>query len=114
MSNDNAYSEALFKTLKYAPSYPSKPFEDIRGARQWVLQFVQWYNHSHRHSNLKYVTPVQRHEGRDREILAQRKQVYEAAKARYPDRWSGNIRNWEHESVVYLNPTQDNEARKAA
>jgi len=55
VSNDNAYSEALFKTLKYAPSYPSKPFEDIEEARQWVMQFVQWYNHSHRHSKLKYV-----------------------------------------------------------
>ena len=114
VSNDNAYSEALFKTLKYAPSYPSKPFADIEAARQWVMQFVQWYNHSHRHSGLKYVTPVQRHEGRDKEILKQRQQVYEAAKASYPERWSGNIRNWEHESVVYLNPTQDNEGRKAA
>jgi transposase InsO family protein len=114
VSNDNAYSEALFKTLKYVPSYPSKPFEDIEEARQWVMRFVQWYNHSHRHSNLKYVTPVQRHTGRDKVILARRQQVYEAAKARYPERWSGNIRNWEHEAVVYLNPNHDNEGRKAA
>ena len=114
VSNDNAYSEALFKTLKYAPSYPSKPFEDIEKARQWVMQFVQWYNHSHRHSNLKYVTPVQRHTGRDKVILTRRQQVYEAAKALYPERWSGDIRNWEHVSVVYLNPNQDNEGRKAA
>jgi transposase InsO family protein len=114
VSNDNAYSESLFKTLKYAPSYPSRPFEDIEKAREWVMQFVQWYNHSHRHSMLKYVTPVQRHQGYDREILEQRKEVYEAAKARNPERWSGNTRNWEHESVVYLNPTQDNENSKAA
>jgi transposase InsO family protein len=90
VSNDNAYSEALFKTLKYAPRYPSRPFEDIEKAREWVMQFVQWYNHSHRHSNLKYVTPAQRHQGYDREILEQRKQVYEVAKARNPERWSGD------------------------
>ena len=114
VSNDNAYSESLFKTLKYVPSYPSKPFEDIEKARQWVMHFVQWYNHSHRHSNLKYVTPVQRHTGRDKVILIQRQQVYEAAKARHPERWSGDIRNWEHESVVYLNPMQNNEGRKEA
>jgi hypothetical protein len=78
------------------------------------MQFVQWYNHSHRHSNLKYVTPAQRHQGCDRKILEQRKQVYEVAKARNPERWSGNIRNWEHESVVYLNYTLNNDGKKAA
>lgn len=114
VSNDNAYSESLFKTLKYAPSYPSKPFEDIEETRRWVMQFVQWYNHSHRHSNLKYVTPVQRHTERDKEILRRRQLVYEAAKARYPERWSGNIRNWEHETEVYLNPAKDSDVRKAA
>ena len=114
VSNDNAYSESLFKTLKYAPSYPTKLFETVEEARRWVMQFVHWYNHSHRHSGLKYVTPAQRHEGRDIELLAHRKRVYEAAKARYPQRWSGNLRNWEHEPVVYLNPMRDNEVKKAA
>jgi transposase InsO family protein len=114
VSNDNAYSEALFKTLKYAPSYPKRAFENVEEARQWVLQFVQWYNHSHRHSNLKYVTPVQRHQGVDVQMLKQRKQVYEAAKARYPERWSGSTRNWEHQSVVYLNPSRENRERKVA
>lgn len=114
VSNDNAYSEALFKTLKYVPGYPTKPFEDIEEAREWVMQFVQWYNHSHRHSGLKYVTPAQRHDSRDIEILAQRKRVYEAAKERHPQRWSGNIRNWEHEPVVCLNPMRDSAVEKAA
>ncbi len=114
VSNDNAYSEALFKTLKYVPGYPTKPFEDIEAARQWVMQCVQWYNHSHRHSGLKYVTPAQRHEGCDIEILAHRKWVYEAAKERHPQRWSGDTRNWEHEPVVNLNPIRDNEIKKAA
>jgi transposase InsO family protein len=107
VSNDNVYSEALFKTLKYAPSYPSRPFESVEEARRWVMQFAQWYNHSHRHNNLKYVTPAQRYQGLDVQILKRRKQVYEVAKARYPERWSGNTRNWEHQSVVYLNPLRE-------
>lgn len=114
VSNDNAYSEALFKTLKYVPGYPTKPFEDIEAARQWVLEFVQWYNHSHRHSGLKYVTPVQRHEGRDVGILAQRKRLYEAAKQRQPQRWSGSTRNWEHVPTVSLNPMRDDAVKQAA
>jgi len=114
VSNDNAYSEALFKTLKYVPGYPTKPFEDIEEARQWLMQFVQWYNYSHRHSGLKYVTPAQRHDGRDIEILTNRKRLYEDAKRRCPQRWSGNTRNWKHEPVVCLNPMQDNAVKEAA
>ena len=114
VSNDNAYSEALFKTLKYVPAYPTKPFEDIEQARRWVMQFVQWYNHSHHHSALKYVTPAQRHDGRDIEMLAHRRRLYEAARKRHPERWSGNTRNWEHEPVVSLNPIRDNDVKKAA
>lgn len=107
VSNDNPYSESLFKTLKYRPSYPSKPFESVEQARQWVAAFVQWYNNSHRHSGIKYVTPAQRHQGEDRAILAQRKRVYEAAKEQHPERWSGATRNWEHESWVKLNPVNE-------
>ena len=114
VSNDNAYSEALFKTLKYAPGYPTKPFADIEAARQWVMEFVQWYNHSHRHSGLKYVTPVERHEGRDIEILVQRKRLYEAAKQRHPQRWSGHTRNWQHVTTVSLNPMRGDAVKKAA
>ena len=114
VSNDNAYSESLFKTLKYAPAYPAKPFEMIEQARQWVKQFVHWYNHTHRHSGIQYVTPVQRHDGLDVDILVQRNDVYEAAKKRHPERWSGKTRNWEHEGIVNLNPSQDHKLRKAA
>lgn len=118
VSNDNPYSEALFKTLKYTPAYPSKPFKNLDEARQWVMTFVAWYNHSHRHSGLKYVTPAQRHNGEDIAILEQRKRVYKDAKKCHPQRWSGEIRNWEHEPVVKLNPAnelpQDTEMKKAA
>lgn len=106
VSNDNPYSESLFRTLKYVPSYPSTPFETIDDARKWVLEFVQWYNHQHRHSALNFVTPAQRHNGEEEQLLAQRHRVYEAAKARHPERWSGDTRNWSPASAVHLNPDQ--------
>ena len=114
VSNDNAYSEALFKTLKYVPSYPTKPFETIEQARRWVADFVQWYNYEHQHSGLKYVTPAQRHDGSDIEVLSQRKSLYEAAKRANPGRWSGRTRNWDHEGSVSLNPKKSEEVNKAA
>lgn len=112
VSNDNAYSEALFKTLKYHPGYPDKPFETLEEARQWVIGFQRWYNEKHRHSALKFVTPAQRHRGEDQEVLHRRAAVYEAAKANRPERWSGNCRDWSRPEVVTLNPkksTRDQE-----
>lgn len=104
VSNDNAYAEALFKTAKYCPLWPARPFETIEQARQWVQQFMAWYNEAHCHSGLKYVTPGQRHRGEAGALLAHRKAVYEAARASKPERWSGATRNWELAEVVYLNP----------
>jgi len=104
VSNDNPFSESLFKTLKYVPSYPSKPFASLDEARQWVSTFTDWYNYSHRHSGLKFVTPVQRHNGEDLAIMKKREKVYEEAKNRHPERWSGKTRNWNHEAMVTLNP----------
>ena len=106
VSNDNPFSESLFKTLKYCPAYPRRAFENLLAARQWVSLFVQWYNHEHRHSAIGFVTPGERHAGLDTELLGQRVQVYEAAKARHPERWSGATRNWQHVASVYLNPDQ--------
>ena len=104
VSNDNAYSEALFKTLKYRPEYPSAPFENIEGTEEWVEEFVQWYNFKHRHSGILFVTPVSRHHGEDKVILKNRKEVYEEARKRNPSRWaSGKTRNWEPISEVTLN-----------
>jgi putative transposase len=106
VSNDNPYSEALFKTLKYRPDYPVRPFADLNEARCWVTGFVDWYNHDHRHSAIQFVTPEQRHTGQDRAILRRRKSVYETAKRQHPERWCGEIRNWNPVQVVYLNPDQ--------
>lgn len=104
VSNDNAYAESLFRTCKYRPNYPSKPFDSVEAARDWTLKFVQWYNHQHKHSGLKFVTPAQRHDGRDAAVLLEREKVYEAAKMRRPERWSGATRNWKLQDEVWLNP----------
>jgi len=109
VSNDNPYSEALFKTLKYKPGYPVKPFESLEASRGWVLKFVRWYNESHKHSNLKFVSPALRHEGKDTEILKRRKEVYEEARKKNPIRWSGKTRNWDAPEEVYLNPGRKTE-----
>ena len=102
VSNDNAFSEALFKTLKYRPSYP-KSFETIDLAKEWVSNFCTWYNTKHHHSGIKYVTPEQRHTGQDIEILKTREDTYELAKLKTPQRWAKNTRDWSHQETVRLN-----------
>lgn len=107
VSNDNPFSESLFKTLKYVPIYPKNPFDTVDDARQWVAEFSRWYNTSHHHSGLKFVTPDQRHNGEDVLILQSRKLVYEEAKRKNPERWSGKIRNWDRKAIVKLNPANE-------
>jgi len=107
VSNDNAYAESIFRTCKYRPDYPYKGFAGITEARQWVLKFVHWYNHTHKHSGIKFISPAQLHAGMDDEIMHQRKNVYAAAKAKHPGRWSRNTRNRELPSAVYLNPEKE-------
>jgi transposase InsO family protein len=104
VSNDNPFSESIFKTMKYRPGYPQRPFENLLAARQWVGTFVHWYNEEHRHSAISFVTPAQRHAGLDAALLRKRAEVYEAAKARHPERWSGATRNWQPVTIVHLNP----------
>jgi transposase InsO family protein len=103
VSNDNPYSESLFRTAKYRPEYPEH-FASMEQARAWVTWFVAWYNNEHRHSALKFVTPQQRHAGEDVAILARRTAVYEKARARHPRRWSRAIRDWTPVEEVLLNP----------
>lgn len=107
VSDDNPYSESLFRTLKYAPAYPATPFESIEAARRWVYGFVQWYNDTHRHSAIRYVTPNQRHNGDDKQILNERKATYAEARKRTPQRWSRQIRNWDQDEEVWLNPPKE-------
>ena len=104
VSDDNPYAEALFRTLKYRPGYPRKPFESIDAARAWVAGFVAWYNSEHLHSAIRYVTPDSRHRLQDTTILAARHRVYRAARMRTPSRWTGDTRNWTPVGAVALNP----------
>ena len=104
VSNDNPYSESLFRALKYCPQWPAGGFADIDAARLWVRDFIRWYNHEHCHSRIQFVTPAQRHRGEDAEILARRHALYQQARAEHPQRWSGKTRNWEPVGAVNLNP----------
>ena len=104
VSNDNPYSEAIFRTCKYRPDYPRRGFASLDEARQWVLRFVRWYNQEHLHSAIRFVTPQQRHQRDDQSILANRDLVYRKARQRCPQRWSGKTRNWLPIGPVWLNP----------
>jgi putative transposase len=106
VSDDNPYSEALFRTLKYCPEYPSTGFATVAEARAWVARFVAWYNHDHQHSGIGYVAPAARHAGVDVAILEARKAVYECARSRRPERWANATRAWSRPSKVILNPVQ--------
>jgi putative transposase len=106
-SNDNPYSESMFKTLKYCPMFPSKAFENIEAANIWMKKFTHWYNTEHLHSGIKFVTPNSKHQGLDVEILKNRNEVYQIAKRKNPNRWSAETRNWNAVTVVKLNPLKE-------
>ena len=106
-SDDNPYSESLFKTIKYNVGYP-KAFKSLEDAKEWVADFVNWYNTEHRHSGIQWVTPEQRHTGKDIKILKYRRRTYEEAKRKNPSRWIKNkIRSWKYIEYVYLNPKKE-------
>lgn len=107
VSDDNPYVESLFRTAKYRPEFPHGGFADLQQARQWAANFARWYNHEHRHSGIRYVTPAQRHAGTDREILAARHEVYQHARQDNPRRWSRSTRNWQPIDAVALNPERE-------
>jgi putative transposase len=114
VSNDNPFSESLFRTMKYRPHYPSRPFASQEEAQAWVESFIEWYNFEHRHSAIRYVTPAERHHGREKQILERRRQIYETARQRHPERWSGKTRNWDQVTTVRLNPDPRNDQLREA
>lgn len=114
VSNDNAMSEALFRTTKYRPDFPHDGFESLEKARQWCATFTQWYNEEHKHSAIKFVTPAERHRGDDVQILANRDELYHQAKAANPSRWSGSTRSWQRPEVMVLNPDKEQEKLEKA
>ncbi|WP_341480439.1 integrase core domain-containing protein [Clostridium cibarium] len=107
VSNDNPFSEAQFKTMKYRPGYPKDGFTSIEEAREWVSTFVNWYNNEHYHSGIKFMTPNSRHNGETEKILENRIKVYEAARKLNPARFNKDIRNWTPPEMVALNPTDE-------
>lgn len=109
VSNDNAYSESLFRTLKYRPTYPTRAFKSLDDAKTWVASFVQWYNYEHLHSSIKFVTPASRHNLDDIKILEQRNKTYVKARKKNPSRWFNDTRNWDHICAVKLNSLNKNE-----
>jgi len=113
VSNDNAFAESIFRTCKYRPNYPYKGFASLADARTWVLEFVHWYNVRHHHSGIKFMTPSQCHNGEAENIAEKRSAVYETAKNKKPERWSGEIRNWVLPGKVHLNPQKDELKSKA-
>jgi len=114
VSNDNAFSESLFRTLKYCPQWPQNGFASLDVARAWVRDFMRWYNTEHRHSRIRFVTPAQRHQGLDVAVLAKRHEVYKRAYAERPERWARHTRNWQPIGDVALNPERLEVAQKEA
>jgi putative transposase len=86
VSNDNPYSEAAFKTLKYCPAFPDR-FGSIADARAFCQRFFGYYNHEHRHSGIGLHTPASVHHGTAAEIRALRAEVLAAAHSRHPHRF---------------------------
>jgi putative transposase len=107
VSNDNPFSEAQFRTLKYRPDFPER-FGSIQHAREHCVDFFAWYNDQHRHSGLALMTPRDVHDGKVNERLAKRKAVLDAAFAANPERFvRGNPRPAEPPSAVWINPPKE-------
>jgi len=106
-SNDNPFSEALFKTLKYHPIYPER-FGSLQDARAFFGPFLRWYNTEHRHSGLALLTPADVHYGRAESILEQRAATLTQAFERHPSRFKRRIpRPGAVPGRVWINPPED-------
>ena len=103
-SDDNPFSEAQFKTLKYRPDYPER-FASLAQAHQWATAFFDWYNNEHRHSSLGLMTPAAVHWGLDHQLTQQRQQVLQAAYAVHPERFvNGLPKPPQVPAAVWINP----------
>ena len=87
VSNDNPYSEAWFKTLKFAPTFPER-FGSLADAKTFMASFVDGYNHDHRHSGIGLNTPADVHYGLATVKAAERSIVLAAARSRHPERFA--------------------------
>jgi putative transposase len=108
VSDDNPFSEAQFKTLKYRPGYPDR-FGSIEDARRFCQEFFPWYNHEHHHSGLQLLTPATVHYGQSAQLISQRQAVLDLAFQRHPERFVR--RPPKHSSLpdaVWINPPASN------
>jgi putative transposase len=104
VSNDNPYSEAQFKTLKYRPDYPAR-FGCLQDARRWAKDFFAWYDYEHHHSALGLLTPADVHYGRAQAVIQQRQQVLQAAYQKNPERFvKGLPKPLQLPEAVWINP----------
>jgi len=104
VSNDNPYSEAQFKTLKYRPDFPAQ-FGSLADARAWARVFFQWYNHEHHHSGIGLLTPATVHGGQAAATIAARQQILLAAYQAHPERFvRGTPKPPALPSAVWINP----------
>jgi len=104
--NDNAFSEAQFKTMKYRPDFPAA-FGDIEQSREWARRFFHWYNHKHCHTGLALLTPATVHQGRHTTVIEQRTTVLQAAYALHPERFVNGPPQHPHpKGQVWINPPE--------
>lgn len=104
VSNDNPFSEAQFKTLKYRPDYPER-FGCQPDARSWAAEFFHWYNYEHHHSGIGLLTPADVHFGRGQAVLDQRQQVLQIAYQKNPERFVKGVSiPTQLPAAVWINP----------
>lgn len=111
VSNDNPYIESFFGTTKTMIEYPKDGFNTIEEVEEWMTKFVKYYNNE-LHSGIGYVTPNERFEGKDRKILAKRKEVYKRAYKDHPERFPRGIKKFNYQEVVTLNPMKEEEIQE--
>ena len=110
VSNDNPFSEAQFKTVKYHPTTPER-FGSVEDARAWARELFQWYNHAHHHTGIALLTPATVHQGRTAEVLAGRQVVLTTAYAAHPARFvRGMPRPAMPPAAVWINPPAEGRA----
>jgi putative transposase len=104
VSNDNPFSEAQFKTVKYHPSCPER-FGSVEDARTWARELFEWYNHEHHHTGIGLLTPAVVHFGQASEVLAKREEVLRGAYQAHPERFvRGEPRAGQVPCAVWINP----------